>query len=59
MPGRRMKGYVAMTNPLDRKRGVLEQWIQQSLKFARSLPPKAKKAAPVKRRKRARLDSGL
>ena len=54
MPGRKMKGYVAMANPLDRKRGVLEQWMQRSLAFTRSLPPKVKKAAPAKKAKKGK-----
>jgi hypothetical protein len=54
MPGRKMKGYVVMADPLDRKRSVLEQWMQRSLAFTRSLPPKAKKAAPAKKAKKAK-----
>jgi hypothetical protein len=46
LPGRKMKGYLAMTNPLDRKPSVLELWMQRSLMFTRSLQPKAKKIAP-------------
>jgi hypothetical protein len=35
MPGRKMKGYLVMAEPLDRKRSVFEQWIQRSLAFTR------------------------
>jgi hypothetical protein len=52
MPGRKMKGYVVMANPLDRKPNVLSQWVQRSLEFTRSLPPKAKKVASTKKAKR-------
>jgi hypothetical protein len=52
MPGRKMKGYVAMANPLDRKRNLLEQWMQRSLAFTRSMPAKAKKSAPTKKAKK-------
>ena len=54
MPGRKMKGYVAMANPLDRKRGVLEQWMQRSLAFTRSLPPKTRKTAPANKAKKGK-----
>jgi hypothetical protein len=45
MPDRKMKGYVVMADPLDRKRTMLTQWVQRSLAFTRSLPPKAKNVA--------------
>jgi len=54
MPGRKMKGYVAMAKPLDRKRGVLEQWMQLSLAFTRSLPPKTRETAPTKKAKKGK-----
>jgi hypothetical protein len=53
MPGRKMKSYVVMADPLDRKRTVLTQWMQRSLAFTRSLPPKAKKVASPKKTKKA------
>ena len=52
MPGRKMKGYMIMADPLDRERSGL--WIQRSLAFIRSLPPKAKKVASSKKPKNAK-----
>ena len=54
MPGRKVKGYMIMADPLDRDRSVLAQWMRRSLAFTRSLPPKAKKAASAKRTKKAK-----
>lgn len=45
MPGRKMKGYVILENPLARDRKELARWMSQSLEYGRSLPPKPKKAA--------------
>jgi hypothetical protein len=45
-----------MTNPLDRKHNVLEQWMQRSLAFTRSLPAKAK-TAPAKNAKKGKLSA--
>jgi TfoX/Sxy family transcriptional regulator of competence genes len=44
MPGRKMKGYVILENPLARDRKELAHWISRSLEYGRSLPPKSKKA---------------
>lgn len=54
MPGRKMTGYVVMSDPLDQKRTTLTKWMQRSLAFTHSLPPKAEKAAPNKREKKAK-----
>ena len=45
MPGRKMKGYVALENPLTQERSKLKGWIDQSLQYALGLPAKSKKAA--------------
>ena len=45
MPGRKMKGYVILENPLPRDRKELAHWMSRSLAYGKSLPPKAKKAA--------------
>jgi TfoX/Sxy family transcriptional regulator of competence genes len=45
MPGRKMKGYVVLENPLARDRKELAYWMSRSLDFGSSLPPKSKKAA--------------
>jgi TfoX/Sxy family transcriptional regulator of competence genes len=45
MPGRKMKGYVILENPLARHRRELAHWISRSLVYASSLPAKSKKAA--------------
>ena len=50
MPGRRMKGYVLLSNPLGRDRKELARWIKRSLEFAGALPPKTK-AKPAKKAK--------
>jgi len=44
MPGRKMKGYVILENPLARDRKELAHWISRSLGYASSLPAKSKKA---------------
>ena len=43
MPGRTMKGYVALTDPLRTKPADLKPWVQRSLSHTRTLPPKSKK----------------
>lgn len=45
MPGRKMKGYVILDNPLVRDRKELAHWMIRALEYGRSLPPKSKKAA--------------
>lgn len=54
MPGRKMKGYMIMAEPLDRERSILAQWMRRSLAFTRALPPKAKKAASARKTKQAK-----
>lgn len=54
MPGRKMKGYMIMAEPLDRERSILAQWMRRSLAFTRALPPKAKKAASARKTKKAK-----
>ena len=43
MPGRKMKGYGILSDPLTRDRKALSHWIRRSLDFARSLPSKEPK----------------
>ena len=45
MPGRKMKGYVILSNPLERDRREISKWIDRALHFASVLPVKAKKTA--------------
>ena len=54
MPGRKMKGYVVMADPLRCDRGELEAWVMRSLEFARGLPAKPKSAAVTKKPKKAK-----
>jgi len=54
MPGRKMKGYVVMADPLGRRHAILAEWMQRSLAFTGSLPPKVKKPAPLKKVKKAK-----
>jgi TfoX/Sxy family transcriptional regulator of competence genes len=49
MPGRKMKGYAILSNPLTRDRKELARWINRSLEFARALPAKPKKTAKPRR----------
>ena len=42
MPGRKMKEYVILGNPLTRDRQELEKWMGRSLQYARSLPAKVR-----------------
>ena len=48
MPGRKMKGYVILSNPLERNRKEISKWIDLALRFASALPAKAKKTAAKK-----------
>ena len=43
MPGRAMKDYVVVPPAIVKTKRV-EPWVERSLEFARSLPPKASKA---------------
>lgn len=42
MPGRKMKGYAAWTDPLHRDRTEIARWIERALEHTRSLPRKTK-----------------
>ena len=48
MPGRKMKGYVVLANPLTRDRKELAKWMGLSLEYASALP--AKTAKPTLKR---------
>ena len=50
MPGRKMRGYVILADPLQRDRRELAKWMKRSLEFTSALPAKAKKPAKSKRR---------
>ena len=51
MPGRKMKGYVLLADPLKRDRNEIEPWIKRSLEFARALPEKSKAKSSAKKSK--------
>lgn len=51
MPGRKMKGYTILADPLTRDRRELEVWVKRSLEFARALPSKTKPKPAIKRTK--------
>ncbi len=42
MKGRPMKGYVALPKILYQKPSVFREWLQKSVKYVSSLPPKKK-----------------
>ena len=42
MPGRKMKGYVALGNPMRLETRQLQEWVNRALKHTRSLPAKTK-----------------
>ena len=48
MPGRKMRGYVILANPLQRDRKELARCMNRSLDFASGLPAKAKKSGRSK-----------
>src|SRR5215467_10265487 len=52
MPGRKMAGYVILSEPLTRDRKELARWINRALQFASGLPPKEKSARPAAKTKR-------
>lgn len=54
MPGRKMKGYAMLANPLSRDREELQAWVRRSLEFARGLPTKSKSGTATKKGKKAR-----
>jgi hypothetical protein len=53
MPGRKMKGYAILTDPIRRERKELKRWIERSLVFTRSLSAKnkAKRVAKISEKK--------
>jgi len=53
MPGRKMKGYGILGDPLSRDPREIERWMKRSLEFTRTLPGKAKAPGPAKIRKKA------
>jgi len=42
MPGRKMKGYTTLADPLHGNRKELGRWMERALEHTRSLPAKAK-----------------
>lgn len=48
MPGRPMREYVALPEPLLADRDWLAGWVERSFSFASSLPPKEKKQGKKK-----------
>ena len=52
MPGRAMRGYVALANPLTLDRSALRDWIGRSLKYTATLPAKTKKTKAAKKNSR-------
>jgi TfoX/Sxy family transcriptional regulator of competence genes len=49
MPGRAMKGYVALPSGWQKRTDATRAWITRSLAYARALPPKSPKPARAKR----------
>jgi hypothetical protein len=45
MPGRPMKGFVILSDPLNRSRAELSKWMSHAFEYATTLPPKEKKSA--------------
>lgn len=54
MPGRKMKGYGMLADPLNRDPRELQRWMERSLEFTRTLPGKVKAPASAKTDKKAR-----
>lgn len=44
MPGRTMKEYVVVPDELRHDEGVLGNWMERSLEYVQSLPPKPRRA---------------
>ena len=42
MPGRQMKGYVAVSKPFYSDDSLFEKWLEKSVRYVSSLPPKKK-----------------
>jgi TfoX/Sxy family transcriptional regulator of competence genes len=53
MPGRKMRGYVILSEPLRRDRKELARWIDRSLRFAAALLPRPRKRLAHDRRQKA------
>jgi len=51
MPGRKMKGYTILADPIHREHKELTRWLERSLAFARSMPKVKTERAPRKRRR--------
>ena len=49
MPGRKMRGYGILAEPLTRNAGMLRSWIERSLAYVRMLPAKKQNAAVNKK----------
>lgn len=52
MPGRPMREYVTFPRSMLDDEGALRAWVERSLAYVRSLPPKPAKASRAKSRKR-------
>jgi TfoX/Sxy family transcriptional regulator of competence genes len=52
MPGRKMRGYVILSEPLTRDRKELARWISRALQLASGLPAKEKSVRPAAKPKR-------
>ena len=48
MPGRIMKGYVALPESLCSDAGMFREWLERSYRYAATLPPKAPKSPKKK-----------
>jgi TfoX/Sxy family transcriptional regulator of competence genes len=48
MPGRVMREYVTVPGPIVKNRAKLAEWVAKSLKYAETLPPKAKRKPATK-----------
>jgi len=46
MPGRKMKGYTILADPIHREHKELTRWLERSLAFARSMPKVKTERAP-------------
>jgi hypothetical protein len=48
MPGRKMKGYVMLAEPMSLDRNELARWMERALQHTRSMPAKSKRAPKTK-----------
>jgi TfoX/Sxy family transcriptional regulator of competence genes len=53
MPGRAMKGYVILPPAVVANESARRKWLERSLSYAASLPPKAAKSGGARRKPRA------